>query len=884
MNAMKLIYTLIICGFGLIASVSCGTDDVRTLAETQGFYAEITAKASCDTRISLEDGLQPVWNDSDAIAVYAGSTKCLFEIKSNYGSSAVFSGTLSTASDTYYGAYPYQSASTISNGSILVDIPAVQSVAEGASTALGALVSVAKFIDIDDVRFIPATGLVRFSITEEVTSVRISGTNGETLAGTARINASDGSISYFTAAEASVTLCAESGTLPAGTYCFAVAPQTLSNGFTFEVTDAAGGIQTLTGTGAISIGQGSCISLGNITYLLESTQAPTGGGTIMCGGESVSFDRTVSISFGEYSSARVSGASGLDVEIAGNDVIITNGGKDKVMYSLSGSTSSGDIKIYGTAAQAIILNDVSITNPFGAAINNQNKKKSTYIVLNGTNSLSDGSSASYDGASADAKAVLFSENNLRFCGGGSLFVTAMNSVGKSGIVSDDEVEIFSGPDLTVDCGSSAGHGIKGKDGVTIAGGTVTVTVEGSAKKAITSEGIVSVSGGSTCLTATGDAAYDSEDGEFKTAAGIKGDSGIEIDGGILDINTTGTGSSGLNSDDYIVCSGGTTTITVSGGVYYDSSEGEYKGSAGVKPDNYFGMTGGVLAIENTGDGGKGINAGSYDFDATGHTLSDSYISGGRLTVECTGSESNDVSAKGIKVGWATKSGTGEHATVTGYAGNLEITGGIVNVYAYGGEGIEAKGTLTITDGCVYAYSAFDDGINSLNDMTISGGYVCAWTDGTQVGADGFDSNGDLYIQGGVVYGVCIHGGPDVAFDANSEERKKLYVEEGTLIAVGGLERGASVTGNAYNVNSWRKDTWYGLWDSSSNAVVAFRTPSVGSQLLVYSDGGAVRLKYGVSFSGTYVFDGYACMPGSISGGSNASLSTYQTGPGGPGWH
>lgn len=88
-------------------------------------------------------------------------------------------------------------------------------------------------------------------------------------------------------------------------------------------------------------------------------------------------------------------------------------------------------------------------------------------------------------------------------------------------------------------------------------------------------------------------------------------------------------------------------------------------------------SGGSLTIKNTGDGGKGINAGSYDYDETNHTLSDSYISGGTLSVTTTGREVNDVSAKGIKIGWVTKEGSGDRAKVTGYAGILTISGGSV---------------------------------------------------------------------------------------------------------------------------------------------------------------------------------------------------------------
>lgn len=535
-----------------------------------------------------------------------------------------------------------------------------------------------------------------------------------------------------------------------------------------------------------------------------------------------SFSRTITVTYSSEGATVTDYTSDFDVTINANQVTITNNGTENVEYYLTGTASNGFFKLYSTKKQALHLNNLTLTNPSGAAINNQSGKR-TFVYVEGTNTLSDGSSAAYSTSnSEDMKAVLFSEGQLCFSGSGTLKVTANNKQGKSCIASDDYVHLMGSPTLTLAAGSSAGHGIRGNDYVQISDGTLSISTSAAMKK-------------------------------------------------------------GISSDDYVLVEGGVSTITVSGGVAYDSDDAEYKGSAGIKADNCFGMTGGTLTIKNTGKGGKGISAGSYDYDSSKHTLSDSYISGGTLTITCTGSESNDVSAKGIKVGWATKSGNGEHAKVTGYAGNLVISGGTINVSASGGEGIEAKGTLTITGGYVYGYSSYDDGINSLNDMTISGGYVCAWTTGSQTGADGFDANGNLYIKGGVVYGVCTHGSPDVAFDANTESSKKLYVQGGTLIAVGGMESGASLSGSAYSASSWSKNTWYGLWDNSSNALIAFKTPSAGNSLVVYSGGNSVTLKSGVTYTGTSIFGGNASVPGSISGGSAVTLSTYSGSGGGGGF-
>ncbi len=541
------------------------------------------------------------------------------------------------------------------------------------------------------------------------------------------------------------------------------------------------------------------------------------------------FTRLVTVTY-SGTSATVSGYSAVSdvmaVSVSGAGVSITYTGSENVAYKLTGTASNGYFKLYSSKKQAIWLSGVSITNPSGAAINNQSGKR-TYVYVDGTNTLADGSSAAYSTTGdEDCKGVFFSEGQLIFSGSSSgtnkLTVTANNAQGKSGIVSDDYVRMLRNASVSVTAGSGAGHGIKANEYVQLSEGTLNITTKADMKK-------------------------------------------------------------GIASDDYVLVEGGTTTITVSGGTAYDSDDAEYKGSAGIKADNYFAMTGGSVTITNSGKGGKGVRAGSYDFDSSTHAVDASYITGGTLSITTTGSDggssSDSVSAKGLKIGWATKSGSGEHSSVTAYSGKLNISGGNVTVSSRNAEAIESKGELTISGGYVSGYSESDDGINCAVDMTISGGYSCAISTGTSSGADGFDANGNLYVKGGVAYGAC-HGSPDVAFDANTESSKKLYVQGGTVIAVSGIESGASITGTAYKASSVSKNTWYGLWNSSNSAVIAFKTPSVGSSMVVYSNGGSCTLKSGVSSSGTSIFGGYGYIPGTISGGSSVSVSSYSGGSGG----
>lgn len=196
---------------------------------------------------------------------------------------------------------------------------------------------------------------------------------------------------------------------------------------------------------------------------------------------------------------------------------------------------------------------------------------------------------------------------------------------------------------------------------------------------------------------------------------------------------------------------------------------------------------------------------------------------------------------------------------------IAVTGGKVYVTSQA-EGIESKGAFYMTGGEVYV-KANDDAINSGEDLLISGGLVCAHS----VNNDGIDANGNCYIQGGVVYAIGSRE-PEVAIDANSEEQKKLYFISGTLVAIGGLESGASISQNCYQASSWAKSTWYAL--TVGDTIFAFKTPSSGGSTLVVSGAATPTLASGVSANGTEVFNGTAYYPATFSGGSSVSLSSY----------
>ena len=189
-------------------------------------------------------------------------------------------------------------------------------------------------------------------------------------------------------------------------------------------------------------------------------------------------------------------------------------------------------------------------------------------------------------------------------------------------------------------------------------------------------------------------------------------------------------------------------------------------------------------------------------------------------------------------------------------------------------------TINASDDAINAsYNDDTKSLSNAGNLTISGGYVYA----RSTGNDGIDANGNVYIKGGLVYAIGASS-PEVAIDANSEEQKKLYVQGGTLVAIGGLESGASLTQSCYSTNSWNKNTWYALTVGSD--VFAFKTPSSGGSTMVVSGASQPSLKSGVTVSsGTSIFDGAAYTGATVTGGSSVNLSSYSGGngggPGGP---
>ena len=569
--------------------------------------------------------------------------------------------------------------------------------------------------------------------------------------------------------------------------------------------------------------------------------------------------------------------SGAHVKIAQSSDV-----DKEITYTLSGSSTDGGFYMSGDYKATVEFDNLTLTNVSGtysgAAVHIQNSKRIKVKPLNGTiNTLVD--------ATTNSKGCLYIKGHAEFAQKGTLNVTGNT---KHGIKVGEYMTL---KNSTINVQSAVGDGINceqfflmesgtisidnvGDDGlqcsvedteagrtdattdhededsgnVYLQGGKLTINVTAAAAKGITAEGDILISGGTITVTNSGKGMWDTTDLETKASSCISGDRDILISGGTINLTATGSGGKGLKCDSVLTIDGGTITIATTGGLYYNTGSSEN-----------------LNANINTDD------------------VDSKYYS----------------SPKGIRAGTKTwLSGSGRNAKYA-YAGGLVINGGTITVTTAGrnGEGIESKNYMNINGGEIYV-KTYDDGINAAQDLTINDGYIYALATNN----DGIDANGNVYIKGGLVFAGGASS-PEVAIDANTEEGKKLYISGGTIVAVGNLEGGAQISGGTCKyTTSWTAGTWYALYNGG-NLEVAFVAPNKPSggggggpggwgggggsssvKLVVYTSS-TPTLYSGVTVSeGTELFGGQANINGTVTGGTNVSLTNYSTGGGGgPGW-
>ena len=617
-------------------------------------------------------------------------------------------------------------------------------------------------------------------------------------------------------------------------------------------------------TGDMTFSGGTTLTVMGKTFnLTEITNISTTGATAPTGSDELS--ATVNVVYSS-AGATVTVASDiaqyLTVAVTGAHVSIAQSSNlaTEITYNLSGTSTDGEFYMSGSYKATLELNGLTLTNAnpiySGAAIHIQNGKRIKVKPVTGTeNTL-------VDAANGSQKGCLYIKGHAEFAQKGTLNVTGnvkhaiktgeyftiknatINVLGSQGdgiscneyfLMESGTITISGTADDGIQCDldgtTSTGeiaatettdaHEDEDSGNIYISGGTINITCDATAAKGIKCEGDMNITGGDITVKTTGNGTWDSDDLETKAACGLSADGNMNISGGTLNLTATGAGGKGMKCDGIMTITDGTITIATSGGLYYNNG-----------------------TTENTNYTGNTDN------------VSSNYYS----------------SPKGIKAGVKTQSGNSYT-----YSGGIVVNGGIITVTTkgYNGEGIESKNTLEINGGNIIV-NAYDDAINSAQDMTINDGYIYAVSSSN----DGMDANGNMYIKGGVVVVACSgSNNAENALDANTEDRKQLYIQGGILFAMGNLENGASLTQSCYSASSWSKNTWYSF--TVGNDVYAFKTPSSGGSTLVVSATSQPTLKSGVTVSGgTTIMGGYGYTGATCTGGNSVTLSNYSGGNGG----
>ena len=240
------IIALTLCFFSCSKEEQDGQEQVPQKSGKIAVQLGAVSESSSDIKTSITAGMTVEWLDSDQIAVFDGTSKNTFSIKTNSGTSAVFTGIVDEEATSLYAAYPASLATQLSGETITTAIPTEQVVPTGKNVGNGALVAVAKE-NSGSLAFKNAVSLFKFTINDsDITSVSINAIGGEALSGTVEVTVSATPSCSVVSGISTVTVLPENGTFAPGTYYAAVIPGTFSKGLAVILThsgDSKGGMK-----------------------------------------------------------------------------------------------------------------------------------------------------------------------------------------------------------------------------------------------------------------------------------------------------------------------------------------------------------------------------------------------------------------------------------------------------------------------------------------------------------------------------------------------------------------------------------------------------------------------------------------------------------------
>lgn len=471
------------------------------------------------------------------------------------------------------------------------------------------------------------------------------------------------------------------------------------------------------------------------------------------------------------------------VRIDGQTVTITQAGT----YQIAGTLGDGALIVESAenAKITLVLGGVSIKNSTGAAIQIATADDVTIELSEGTtNVLQSGEEVDIATATEGEEAsggALQSKVDLKIKGKGSLTVLGYLN---NGIHCTKDLKIKNG-NISV---TALGHGIKGKNSVTVSGGTVTVT---SGKDGITSDeteneekGFVTIEDGEIIITSVGD--------------GVSAETTLTVTGDVISI-ISGGGSANAQQK----------TDNMRDWWDFDNSASDDNSASckGLKAGKALVISGGSITIDAQDDalhtdGDMTISGGECILstgDDGAHAALSLTVLDGKITVLTSyeGLEANQITLAGGELDiTASDDGINANGGSDGFSGGFGggFGGRRSDMNSQSGDmtppdnsnmqtppdGNAPSGNPPTMPGQDAADSTTtDDTTDKQPVLLITGGKITVNADG-----DGLDSNGDLRVEGG---DITINGpsnGGNGALDIGTENGGAGVIAGGTLIALG----------------------------------------------------------------------------------------------------
>ena len=252
----------------LTAMVSaCSEDELADNTQPSGKVPmEFYANTDASTRTELTTANAVYWEANDAISLFDPTNNQFSTTQS--GPSVTFTGEATPAKGTYYALYPYDANAQIEGTTITTTLPAEQMAREG-SFAQGLNPSVATADATNNLYFKNVCALVKFTLAERatttITKATLCGNNGEALAGTVIIDASqENPITNVDPEWAGIEIALKGNLIAGKTYYFVTAPATLSNGLTLSLYDDKGNVWKKQSTTNATLKASHILNLGPI--------------------------------------------------------------------------------------------------------------------------------------------------------------------------------------------------------------------------------------------------------------------------------------------------------------------------------------------------------------------------------------------------------------------------------------------------------------------------------------------------------------------------------------------------------------------------------------------------------------------------------------------